>query len=340
MDLFKRIAEEDKLHPIFKMLMQNQYAPEREVLSDWANGFQDRDGKFIYEFQTTFESSMWELYIHAFLKELGAQIDFSHHAPDFVVRINEPFTIEATIAAPAIGCTPAYLHTEKISSINFNDFNRDSAIRILNSLSGKQKKFKDSYSKKEHVKDKPFVIALASFDQPFSHFSVNRSIMMVLYGVYFDEEATIEQSTENVIRYLVDEVQKNSKTSIPVGLFTNDEYRDVSAIIYSSLATWGKIRALADNPNALTIYQTFHPNNDSIIPIIKTTPKHSYSESLADGLHIFHNPYATHKLDAHTFEHERVAQYFMDQNGSLKIISPDDFLLLRQLRTLKKRDVV
>ena len=113
LDLFTPIADENKQHPIFKMMLQEQYQPERDVLTSWANGFEDRDGKFIYEFQTTFESSMWELYIHEFLKHLGAEIDFSHHAPDFVAELAQQITIEATIAAPPHGGEPAAGHGQK-----------------------------------------------------------------------------------------------------------------------------------------------------------------------------------------------------------------------------------
>jgi hypothetical protein len=67
------------------MISGPQYLPERRVLEEWAKGFIDRDGKFVNEFQTTFESSMWELYLNAYLRELGATLNFSHHAPDFVV---------------------------------------------------------------------------------------------------------------------------------------------------------------------------------------------------------------------------------------------------------------
>ncbi len=103
LDLFTPIAEDEKQHPLFKMMLQEQYKPEQDVLNSWAQGFEDRDGKFIYEFQTTFESSMWELYLHAFLKDLGAQTDFSHHAPDFVTELDRHITLEATIAAPPQG---------------------------------------------------------------------------------------------------------------------------------------------------------------------------------------------------------------------------------------------
>jgi hypothetical protein len=39
-----------------------------DVLTDWARGFIDRDGKFVKEFQTTFNSCFWELYVYAVLK--------------------------------------------------------------------------------------------------------------------------------------------------------------------------------------------------------------------------------------------------------------------------------
>jgi len=334
LDLFTPIADENKQHPIFKMMLQEQYQPERDVLTSWANGFEDRDGKFIYEFQTTFESSMWELYIHEFLKHLGAEIDFSHHAPDFVAELAQQITIEATIAAPPHGGEPAAGHGQKYPPQDFSEFNRQSAIRISNSLSAKIKKLRSSYSKLKHVEERPHVIALASFDQPFAHYAANRSIVAVLYGIYFDEENTIATRSNKFIKYPVEAVVKNENVNVPVGLFTTDEYRDVSAVIYSSLATWGKIRAVADNPDAMTVYNTLHPPlGDSMIPEIRFSKKSEYFENIADGLHILHNPYAERPLDISVFNHERVAQYFLDPEKGFDIVAPDDFLLLRQLQS-------
>lgn len=128
LDLFTPLAEDEKQHPLFKMMLQEQYKPERDVLNSWAQGFEDRDGKFIYEFQTTFESSMWELYLHAFLKELGAQTDFSHHAPDFVTELDRHITLEATIAAPPQGGEAPAGHSQMFAPTDFAEFNRQSAI--------------------------------------------------------------------------------------------------------------------------------------------------------------------------------------------------------------------
>lgn len=335
LDLFTPIAEDEKLHPLFRLMLQDQYKAEREVLNSWADGFEDRDGKFVYEFQTTFESSMWELYLNAFLKELGAQTDFSHHAPDFVTKLNRDVVIEATIAAPPKGGEAAAGHTHRSAPDDFAEFNKQSAIRISNSMSSKIKKYRTSYANLNHVKKKPYVIALASYDRPYAHYAVNRAIVAVLYGLYVDEETTIAVGADDLIKYGIEAIIKNEDATIPVGLFTTDEYKDVSAVIYSSLATWGKIRALADNPSATTMYSTCHShNNDSIMPEVRNVIKANYKENIADGIHILHNPFAEIPLDAETFHHDRIAQYFIGEEGNIEIEAPEDFLLLRQLMTI------
>lgn len=335
LDLFTPIAEDKKQHPIFRMLLQDQYRAEREVLNLWANGFEDRDGKFIYEFQTTFESSMWELYLHAFLKELGAQTDFAHSAPDFVTTLDRPLTIEATIAAPPQGGTAPAGHKE-LAPQDFAEFNKLSAIRISNSLSAKIKKYRTGYSKLDHVKDKPYVIGLASFEQPYSHYAINRAIVAVLYGIYVDEESTIAEGAKELIRYPVSAVFKNENTTIPVGLFTTDEYKDVSAVIYSSLATWGKIKAMANKPKDIAVYNTLHAHSkSSLIPEVRSTMKADYEEDIADGIYIIHNPFAEQPIQASTFHHKRIAQYFIDQDGGISISAPEDFLLVREIISMR-----
>lgn len=53
----------DKLcHPKF-LLLRDQLFIERKVLSEWADGMEDRDGKFVREFQETFHSAFWEIII-------------------------------------------------------------------------------------------------------------------------------------------------------------------------------------------------------------------------------------------------------------------------------------
>ncbi|WOI93469.1 glycosaminoglycan attachment site [Citrobacter koseri] len=335
MDLFTDVVSLDKQHPIYKIIKEDEYWAERDVLNEWAQGLKDRDGKFVKEFQTTFEPCLWELYIHAYMKEIGHICDFSFDAPDFVIVREHEFCIEATIALPAIGQPPAHSFDNNTKLGEFNEFNSQAAIRITNSFMGKVNKLRERYSKLEQCRNKPFVIAIASFDRPFSHFSASRPILAAMYGLYHDEEVTMASNAEQVISYNVDTALKNGRTEIDMGLFCTPDFSDVSAVIYSSLATWGKLRALADNPSAPTVFQIFTPNPDSIYPNVHTAQKCDYKEHLLDGLYVLHNPFAKNPLPPEAFGHPRIAQCYMREDEYLDFEAPDDFLLLRYLISLK-----
>src|SRR5438128_2079823 len=98
MDLFTPIVPTEKQHHNFLASINDRAAGVRDVVSGWADGFVDRDGKFVEEFQTTYNSSFWELYLFAVLKHLKVKVDFSFEAPDFVA-VDHPFAIEAAIAS-------------------------------------------------------------------------------------------------------------------------------------------------------------------------------------------------------------------------------------------------
>jgi hypothetical protein len=332
--LFDDVAKTQAQHPVYKMIRNGEYEAERKVLLDWSKGFEDRDGKFCHEFQTSFEPCLWELYLYAFLKEINAKNDFGFDAPDFVVSAREEFCIEATISAPAQGESPAYEYAMDALPDDFNHFNQQATIRFCNSFTSKVRKLRERYSKLPQSQNKPFVIAIASFDRPFSHMSAMRPVIAALYGLYHDEMQTIESGSNKIVSYNVNSVVKNENANIELGYFCTPEYSDVSAVIFSSLATWGKVRALADNPEAMTIYRTYHPNPGHVHPIIKLAQKSEYSEHLLDGLCIFHNPFAVCPLDPQTLYHERLAQGFVREDGELDFEAPDDFLLLRSLMSL------
>lgn len=83
LNLSQPVVPESAWHPNFRAMMLQGNGYTWEVVNDWARGFVDRDGKFVREFQTTFNSSFWELYVYAVLKKYGLAIDFSHARPDF-----------------------------------------------------------------------------------------------------------------------------------------------------------------------------------------------------------------------------------------------------------------
>lgn len=336
MDLFTPIIPTEKQHRIFQMLLQPEYAPERAVLAQWARTFVDRDGKFVREFQSTFESGFWELYLNAAAEAWGWKIDRSHSSPDFIVTSPASFCVEAAIAAPAQGGKGPIAFDVSDIPDDFSEFNAQASIRICNSFTAKVKRFRDYYATLPHAADRPFVIAIAAFDRPFSHFSAGRSILAALYGLYYDEAATAPDA-KRVVAYNVSSATKSETAEVPMALFCDDSYADVSAVIYSSLVTWGKIRALADNPDAKTIYQTFHPREGDLIPEIRKTLKKDYVEHLFDGVYVLHNPFAKHALPRGLLSHPRLAEVHATEAGDLVINAPDDFLLVRTLWSVQER---
>lgn len=337
MALFVPLVPSDAQHPIYCRLLQPQNAPERAVLEAWARGMPDRDGKFVKEFQTTFESGLWELYLHACLKAWGHRIDFTHASPDFTVTAPTPYLLEATIAAPERGGQPAFGDGPPTLPDDFNKFNRLATLRVCNSFTSKVRRYREYYRSLPDAAGKPFVIAIAPFDRPAAHLASNRPIVAALYGDYYDEEATIAGLDERVVHERVQTVIKDSGVEVPVGLFTDARFADVSAVIYGPLATWGKLCALSHAPGRESVFTTMHPNPDSLYPEVRRAAKADYVEDLFDGLYVLHNPYANQPLDETVFDHPRVGQFTKGDDGALYSLAPDDFLLMRLIETTVRR---
>ncbi|MGE9820078.1 hypothetical protein ACQP6V_18150 [Acinetobacter baumannii] len=343
-DLFTPVVEKEKQHFIFKTLSHSALYAERKVILDWAKGFIDRDKKFIKEFQTTFESSFWELYINKILKVENVEIDFSHHAPDFVCSKNNiSFSIEATIANPEKDGLPSFGVTDQHLDldINFADFNRKSIIRIANSIITKTNKFKNSYKKLSHVNGKPFILGLNSFDRPHAHLIGHRGLIAVLYGIYLNEEKSRAENLNYIPHEKMDFIEKENGATIPLGFFTSSEYEDISAIIYNPYATWGKVRALSEvsDANKLIFFNVLYSKEKSVesdlIPEIKSiVPKEEYTESIFDGLYIFHNPYAKYPIPEFLFKDPRIAHYSIDKSGRLTEEIEGKFMLSRTILSL------
>ncbi|WP_256671898.1 glycosaminoglycan attachment site [Pseudomonas sp. 18058] len=248
------------------------------------------------------ESSFWELYLFAALREWGLLSDLRYHAPDFVVKGSAPFCLEATTANPPAGGQPPYGFSMTLPPTDFTDFNIESTLRICNSFDTKVKKHRNSYSKLAHVQNKPSSALHHSTD--LTHIlQLGCPIMAALYGLYHDESATRPDDVY-VQPYNVTAAPKNANTNIDVGLLCDDTYTDVSAVVYSSLDTWGKLRALAENPDVLSVYTTLHPRR--LIPVVRTSLKQDYSEHLMDGLYVLHNPVARNPIPSVLLSHPRV----------------------------------
>jgi len=332
--LFTPVISEEKLHDNFRRLLDDRYIHSKEVIAQWANGFVDRDGKFALEFQTTFNGCFWELYLFACLRELQYSVDFSYTSPDFVVSTPKgDFCIEATIASNADGTIPEWgtqipEHLERDPELAIDL----STIRLANSISSKYKKYKDSYAILPHATGKPFVLAVAPFEQPFFYTQNQHAIRRVLYSydkpIYedFPERNTRVVYGHEYIEYIL----KPNGAPIHLGYFVKPEMTEISAVIFSNTATMGKADALSSDPGLL-LFSALWYNKDGLYPRHEVLHKAEYKETLLDGLHVYHNPLAENPLAPDVLDFPGVIQYTYDFDNQLMkpIKEPETYLIQR-----------
>ena len=319
LDLFQPIVPEAALHPNFVRIAAEEDDAIRVVLQEWAEGFVDRDKKFVQEFQRTFNSSWWELYLYAVLKSRGIPIDFSFNAPDFVTA-EGGFAIEATIASHAAGATPEWLKTmdDLSGSDDINERYLEAMARLSNSISSKLRKYREDYCELPHMADKGFVIAIQNFGTPDFHQLGDVAMQRLLYDVW--EEKTF---------------LKGSGVQLSTGLFLDSGMSEVSAVIYSSLATMGKARALSGSKGHFFFEAVRILGNEELIHI--RAFKDDYRESLCDGLRVFHNPFAVRPLSGDLFFVDDIRQFRIADGVMETTCNPAGDLCMRQVTNFKER---
>lgn len=322
MDLFTPQVEKERFHPNFARILEKDneikngslagesWEQEKSILQSWCIGFPDRDNKFIKEFQTTFNSSFWEIYLYKLFCDYGFKFNWSYSRPDFLLNTNNiDFIVEATTANKADDERPNEWDKEEplVNPFNaeaydyylknMNEANRYSMIRLSNAILSKYRKYKNDYSKLDYVKNRPFVIAVAPFEQPFFYHQYCRPIMALLYDYYVDEEAYCGNHGDCTClpTIYLNSIKKDNDAEIPLGFFKDEYMSEISAVVFSCNATWSKLRKCKKTLMFLTL--------DGLVM------ENTY-ELIEDGLFIFHNPYAKHPLDRSIFKRNRVCQVY------------------------------
>lgn len=333
LDLFtireKNLNEE--LHPKFLLLKDNLLLKrQREIVESWTDGFIDRDGKIVEEFQVNFHQSFWEFYLHAVFKELDFEIDMTKPMPDFVVNKPIPFNVEAVV--PGIknngrkestrtfeetlgGFYPIYKEE------HFEEIINEAITRQSSSFIEKYDKYHKTYKTKEWVKgEKPFVLAVGSFDQVNYGREYLYSMVPLLYGYYYDKDAKKFVKKDYIIK------PGTVDSDIPIGIFNKKENSHISAVIFSCTLTLGKLFALVNSETPYTEQMNRVINIRDNGELVKFNPQFVSMfnpEELSDGLLIFHNPNADIKLPLDVFEDSYALQVtFTDKFEFTGIVNP------------------
>lgn len=241
MDLFAPQLTEKKLHPSFRIINSDPaYEKVKPIIQNWGRGLLGRRGegkKFLNEFQTTFNSSMWELYLNRAFLEMGCGVDFTKASPNFFVTGpgNYEFNVEAVI-------TDDPRREKQEEQFDHAEFRTRGALKLVGKISDKLQLYRGNHGKKHpyssmsHVRDRPFVIAVAPFDNELSLTQNNELINMVLFGLAPPVLEGPERGKQDKIKSII----KPSGARVEMGIFTNESYKEISAVVFSTTGTFGK----------------------------------------------------------------------------------------------------
>lgn len=301
-DFFQPVVPRDRLHNNFILLAESEgYTPAKEIIKPMMNWYEDMDGNFVEQFQTTgFDSRLWELYLFAAFVEMGYRIGNIHAAPDF--DCGGPFgefAVEATTVNPTQGKGGKTVPSPRPDSMEevLSYLKEYMPIKYASALTSKLKR---RYWEREHVAGKPFVLAIMDFSSEGSMVNTTMSLPLYLYGYDYDHEKDERTGHLRIRPRRVSEHRWRNKT-IPSGFFDLPGAENVSAVLSSNSGTISKFErrgvVAGLGSKRIRVYRegtVYDHDPDAAVPrtFSMEVTERGYSESWAEGLNVYHNPKA------------------------------------------------
>ncbi|SIO28605.1 hypothetical protein SAMN05444165_1951 [Paraburkholderia phenazinium] len=343
-DWFKIIVNDEMVSEKLRTFLDIAYTEERALLSEWISEFVVKDGliKTMKQFQITFHDVLWEIYLNKVFLVSKFMIVDGRASPDFDLLKNGTHTfVEAVIAN--IGLESRKESDRNISDVyaenNYPDILDESIVRISNAIGFKLEIYAKKYQ--DVVKESPFVVAVGDFGQVNYGQSYYLPMLGVLYNAYFDPSDKrdllihCEDNYGREYKYL-DRITKYNGSELDLGLFSSDKNSHISAIMYSCTLTLGKLTSLSKNHSPFDkcikiVFEVYMGE----LHIARFSGSNS-DESIADGLFVFHNPFAKVPLDEDSINAEGVTHVFFDaENSEITIKASSARMLKRRFVAMK-----
>lgn len=307
-DLFNIVAKENQLNPVFKLLNDSlSLQAAKDVIKEISYHYKDIDGNFIEQFQSKngFDARLWELYLFCLCREEFFSFKRNSYSPDFLIeKLGQEVAIEAVVIAPKNNNIDKEIPLKSKEDIDKELIN-NMPLKFGSALFDKLKK---EYWNLEHVKGKPFVIAIADFHESMSMIWSFPALTDYLYGYKYTHEYN-EQGELIVKPVEIKEFTKETGVKIPAGFFFQPETENISAILFSSTATIGKFNrmgkqaGLGSEKSIIIRMGTCYnfDKNASNPNLYQYQVDENCKELWSEGVSIFHNPNALIPLDKKLF---------------------------------------
>jgi len=305
-DFLSAVVPMARLHPDFAKLANLEgYSPARQIIEPMMRWYEDTDGNFIEQFQTTgFDARIWELYLFAAFIEAGFEIDREAAVPDFACRgLLGELCVEATTVNPTRDATGAVIPPPPIDTDDeISAFQREYVpIKYGGPLTTKLAK---RYWDLPNVKDKPLLLAIQDFHAPMSMNTTRAGLPIYLYGYDYDWHRHADGSVRIVPRKV--KTHSWGAKTIPSCFFKLPGAENISAVIHNHSATISKFNRMgvlagfgSKRVKLVREGLAFDPDPNAVEPkrFSKTVNDADYAESWIEGMDVFHNPWAKHPLD-------------------------------------------
>lgn len=320
--IFEPVVKERVMHEDYKVLTgSDSMSPAKELIQEMAYSFEDPDGNYIEQFQSSgFNPRLWELYLYALFHELDFTINRDYSAPDYVIeKLGIRFCVEAVTVNPSQN---GFDEDEPKNSEEMLDLlSNYIPIKYGSPLFSKLNK---KYWEKKHVAGNPFAIAIHDFHQRNSMMWSRPGLEAYLYGVVRKNKINADGIIERVSD-TVDSHQWKGK-EIPSNFFAQPGAENISAVIHSNQATIGKFLRMGylaefgrrDLEIRLKGRAIIY-NNDKPVDYDVAVTDPEYNEFWKNSVTIYHNPNAKNPLNPYLFE--GVAQVFF-KDGEFRDIKP------------------
>ena len=329
LDFFAPVLPRGQLSEDFlKLAEEKGLSPARSIIEPMMHWYEDVDGNFIEQFQTTgFNARIWELYLFATFVEMEYHLDRTHRVPDFTCNgVLGEFNVEAMTVNPTehkggrlIPQPPRNTEKEK------RDFLCEyMPIKFGSTLTSKLAK---KYWEKPHVAGNPFLFAIQDFSAPGSMVYTRSALPTYLYGYEFDWTYG-SNGLLKIIPKKIAEHRWGSKV-IPSGFFDLPDAENVSAVLFNNSGTIAKFKRMGvlagfGSRRLFLIragYAIDHdPNATRPRAFRYVVNASNYHETWTEGLDVFHNPRAKHPIEPEMLPD--AAHHWLLEDGRMKSLTP------------------
>lgn len=330
-DFFTPIVKSKRLHKDFNLLIGNAgFAAAKSLLEVMMRWYEDQDGNFIEQFQTTgFNARIWELYLHAAFVEAGYSVSHPKPAPDFLLTgVGYAFTVEATTINPSMVGGEASNEAPPATAEELLAYvNNYLPIRYAGPLTAKLRK---RYWEHPQANGKPLVIAIQDFHKEMSMTYSGDALPTYLYGIAplesgkMDGATALRPNTTKNLRWKTKEVES--------GFFYLPESEHISAVIFNPAGTLTKFNRIgvqsgfgAKNVQLRHVGERVDLSNESGRARFSELVTQDHVEGWVDGMTVFHNPNAIVPLRVDALE--GAAHVRVGAEGALEWLAPERHLL-------------